>query len=517
MATPLAKFLVNRFKYLNLMESIGGCSPGQAKHDQLLLDACQQIIASIKTTRAISVEDAVEIQQLVAESPLTQDQKSNLVQVLDAKVNGGQDTSAINAKQNLLYFDNYLTDALVKLFASDAHTTAKLQATVKHLMALRASKLNEKSWSHILSIVLHTEEMDGNSKLLKLRELKSLMDKMKFQCSPVELYEFPKDVKHFITTCPDAALEAFGDSPPVKSPWNDVARQLLLTATPCRSSSVLVSDVNARRSAAGGIPRACVPAFNMLRDHMLHASQQGSMARSNSIDLPGFTWTAQLPKQPATMQQSMPLAICNDDKGVGQQLALPPAGQQLALPPAGQQVVPPQPPHLQDGAASLPAAGMPSQHIPNTNQKVGSDIHAITARIQAKVSGKKFHEAPIEDGEGSDEEDTQPPPKKKYKTTKATTTPANVRPKPAAATSQGGSKVKAWLTKVQKALPFPGKKSGPFFYEHITIYTNRKGKSWRVKPGVGRRDEKHVNFKNEPRVAWANVQQHAATYLAEGQ
>ena len=163
------------------------------------------------------------------------------------------------------------------------------------------------------------------------------------------------------------------------------------------------------------------------------------------------------------------------------------------------------------------AAAMPSQQAPHTNQKVGSDIHAITARIQAKVIGKKIKGAPIEDGEESDEEDTQPPPKKKHKTTTATKTPASVRPKPAAAISQDSSKVKAWLTKVQKALPFPGKKSGPIFYEHVTVYTDRKSKKWRVKPGKGRRDEKIVNFRSEPRVAWANVQQHAATYLAAGQ
>ena len=68
---------------------------------------------------------------------------------------------------------------------------------------------------------------------------------------------------------------------------------------------------------------------------------------------------------------------------------------------------------MTDGATSSLAAAMPSQQAAHTNQKVGSDIHAITARIQSKVIGKKIQGAPIEDGEGSDEEDTQPPPKKK--------------------------------------------------------------------------------------------------------
>ena len=73
----------------------------------------------------------------------------------------------------------------------------------------------------------------------------------------------------------------------------------------------------------------------------------------------------------------------------------------------------------------------------------------------------------------------------------------------------------ACLKKVQKGLPYPAKKQGPFHFESITVYVAKEKKLWRVKPGYGRRDERMVAMGDDPVVKWADVQKRAAEHLSQ--
>ena len=98
------------------------------------------------------------------------------------------------------------------------------------------------------------------------------------------------------------------------------------------------------------------------------------------------------------------------------------------------------------------------------------------------------------------------PPKKRKKGTPGCNTPKGPKPKPA--------DVKAWLAKVRVALPYKGVQKGPVHFKSVTIYTCKPKHSWRVKPGIGRRDEKIVVYATDKRLAWSTVQERAAEYLA---
>ena len=67
---------------------------------------------------------------------------------------------------------------------------------------------------------------------------------------------------------------------------------------------------------------------------------------------------------------------------------------------------------------------------------------------------------------------------------------------------------------VKKALPYSSK-STPRYHLECTVYTNGT-KEWRVKPGVGRRDETKVAMSADPRVKWLDVQKAVFNYISKG-
>ena len=157
----------------------------------------------------------------------------------------------------------------------------------------------------------------------------------------------------------------------------------------------------------------------------------------------------------------------------------------------------------------------------HTNTAVGSDIHSITAQIKSRLT--KLHKAAKEESESEAEsaESAAQPPSKKMKTGGG----GKLRPKPAAAPTNPkkaaapskpkASDVEKFLKEVQGKLPYRDpKKHEPRYIGEITIYTDTKLKIWRIKPGCGRRDEKKVSFRKEPRVQWQSVLKKVAGYMA---
>jgi hypothetical protein len=524
--SALEKSVANRFAYVDLMVKVGGCEPGLPKHHQLLTDSVCLILATLKTVKGVQVEDAIAIQTMVSKSPLNEEQRTTLLGALDVKVNGGVSQAGSN-KQQFFYFDNYWTQELSDLYASGSSVDVVLRATARHLIALQATKLNEKSMAHCLSMALHTHDLDGDAKLLYLGKLKKFIDAAKNDCAPVGLVEYPEDVNEFIEKAPEAARAAFGATPPVESKFDGVARSLLTTGMPCRSSSHMCATGGAAKLKYSGVPKACLPALKLI-EHMQNDGGHKGFGKGNhrpvSMEsLPNFSWT-----QPGSLhypdtgrQSGTNNMIENNMIALGW---IPPAPPKQSEPEQQSPLADKEPPTLD---AALPPTAENTTH---TNKLIGSDIRDITARITAKTGSVK---RAIDDvanessnSEGDDESPRRPKTKKKAGANAAgikKPAAATGIKKPAAAPATGIAKpvkakdidVKEWLKKLRAALPFPGpKKRKPIHYEQITIYTDATKKKWRVKPGVGRRDEKLISFSSEPRVAWSSVLARAAEYLA---
>jgi len=155
-------------------------------------------------------------------------------------------------------------------------------------------------------------------------------------------------------------------------------------------------------------------------------------------------------------------------------------------------------------------------------------IDAITERIQSEIkksgTAVETSETDSEDEENNEDE-TEKLARKVLKrpATALVAMPATSAKKVQKKTPSGGAEkahtpdpklVEKWLKKVQKHLPFKGAKNQPMYYKCITIYSHKN--RFRVKPGLGRRDEKIIAFTNKEsaRLAWPTVQKRAAEYLA---
>ena len=76
------------------------------------------------------------------------------------------------------------------------------------------------------------------------------------------------------------------------------------------------------------------------------------------------------------------------------------------------------------------------------------------------------------------------------------------------------SDVKKALTRARQNLPYKkGHKDFPRYLDHVTVYSSKAKKMWRVKPGCGRKDEKLIPWATDPRVKWEKVLTEVAKYL----
>ena len=139
---------------------------------------------------------------------------------LDEKVNDTGDNGG-NGKQEMQYFDHYLTKDLAALFDSDANIDSKLLAACKQIVLLQATRMTEPSFAHCIAIACHREGamgLGGDAALERLRALKKLVERAAGQDAPMGLQEYPKDVNEFFNKLPDAYNMAFpGGQHPAKT------------------------------------------------------------------------------------------------------------------------------------------------------------------------------------------------------------------------------------------------------------------------------------------------------------
>ena len=176
MSSALVRTIETRLKYMSMVLDIQKIDQCSDKYVAMLLQATQDILKTFNGAKRISFDEAVAIQQLVNDSKLTADMIKDVVHALDCRV-AGEIGSSEGSKQNLKFLDKYLNEEVQFIIDSTEPPEQKIYAGGRHLLKLRVSSLNEKSWSHCLSIILHRDisTMCGDTRLKYLKQLKDVV------------------------------------------------------------------------------------------------------------------------------------------------------------------------------------------------------------------------------------------------------------------------------------------------------------------------------------------------------
>ena len=263
--SSLQPLVSNRLAYVDIMTRVGGAPLGSAKNQNLLTETVGQVIGALKSVKKLLEQDVIDIQGMLAGSNLSELQQTTILEALSTKVNA---PAGDGIKQIFMCFDNYLTEPLVKLFDSNEDNKVKLKAAARHLLALKAYRMNEKSYAHCASVVLHKAQIIPDHMLLEVRTLKCFVSNGKPLDAAGGVLQFPEDVSAFILQDPVAAARAFADTPPMESPFDEFTRRMLALNTPCRCSNIAIQRVIQERRPKRGVvmhPKLA-PAMGMLQD-----------------------------------------------------------------------------------------------------------------------------------------------------------------------------------------------------------------------------------------------------------
>lgn len=526
MASALEAYVHNRLSLLSMMSTIQQEQPGSVGFLTRASQTVADLTRAFRQARDINVAQALRVTEQLRASNIPEDMQRTLATILENKVNGNGNAPA-EAKQNMKYFDKYLSAELAQTIKGN-HFESKLRGGSQQLVHLGAVLLNEKSWAHCLSVLLQLEEVGSDEKLIHLQTLKDLV-KAGGTNARVGPLEYPEDVGEFIQQHPQLAAAAFGEGQqPVPSEWDHVTRAMASRMVPCRTSNKMCTGRSSMETMMSDSVRA-----NRMRSPSFVMQPRNSFRDSDSsVHLPGL----KIFQPPQSHNRGSAGLDANALMNMGwvppghQRTSFQPENNFPALewqPPPSQQ--PPQ------GSQSLPpghptgglSAGLPgSKKAPPTTS--ASEVDDITKKIQDKFKhglgedGEDKEDESEEDKEtGGDDEDQQRVSRKRPAGATDGKAAKAAKAKGKSGSDNGGkanqpsiANVEKCLKLVQANLRYKGKKGKPMHFKTITIYTNKKG--FRVKPGFGRRDERIVGFGDDPRAAFLAAQKHAATYLAMG-
>ena len=393
-------------RYLALVVRNGVAKQGTPKFDEQLCKTVGIIINLITKARRVNENEAMQINDLLEEYTALLDESNRLkiMQAVDFMMTS--DGSAEKNKQILMFFDKYLTQALVEIFASTelaAHVKTKSAAQQLHKMG--ATDLSEKSFAHCSAVAHHNSNLSSDGKILELRSLKNSVKALKALRAGISgIAEFPKDPAEWINQAPTEARYAFGDIPPVQSPFDDLSRQLLMQEFPCRSSHASLARTKPQRAthaAPHAGPLALGPLFNEMAVRQGLFNQNGAFPQRQG----SFNQDAELPNfkdfrvvSPTgnnvtiEQQRAFMLSLGYEPTGSPATRDAPATG-----PAAASNLVP-----LADTQSPSPSAAGDSQSPTLAAQpRTVTDIHTITARLHAKFDKTADAETDLEEDDCS--------------------------------------------------------------------------------------------------------------------
>ena len=491
--------------------------------EKLKSESLAGILKQIALSKSISIQDGIALAKLIDGGPMPADASGAILSAIQNKVDlcsaDAQQTHGRQIHPSLEHYQSVTDWAWYG--QKDMDHDRKLSIMAKRMVSLFLVNPSEPTIASAVAIALHHDGPLNPAYLLtKVRRMKAFLQAMTKDMTRCDApANYPSDVEKFKEEHSTIYTLAFQNDPVMQCPIDAVTMQFLKQTTPCRKTKAGCSDM---------IAQHCKP-----NNRSSVGIIQNTFGRQPShVELPGFRLCIQ---QPVFAGHS-PLALPPPPV---EQYGIREVPNQLALraddgppgPKPTQTLESQSPAHASVPEKALasqsPADSPASQGLVADKPKPAESTVAMTTKVsdmvaqwqakakEAKLTAEGSRGAGDDAGEDVNKETAGAAAKAIRKRPSAAT------PKPPTKKHCMGVKLKPEAkkseTKAFDDLKFM-KKSGdskgnsrPRYYGSVTIYCDKIGKQWRVKPGPGERVEKKFIWGPDEasrRKSWKNLVSH---------
>ena len=533
--SPLFVFFKARFEYLECVHQ----GPKEDLPERLRREATHSILKQLSFTKAVSVQEAVELTTLLSESLVPEMEAREIRSAIQEKadlVGDGQHGSAPVAKQTHLHLEHYQSPNDWACYSAEIHHDKKLATMAERIVSLHLRSPTEPTYANAVAICLHSDGPHEPWYLLsKVRRLKEFVASLtkalpKIECPSV----YPESVDEFKASYSVLFAAAFGSESPAQCPIPVSVLAMLKGSTPCRKTKTGCSVVPSQQP--GKQSRHIV-----------------ASAMHRQLDmplLPGFQWCQPqpwvrpcLPSAPMPLcgqwKPATPLALTDAPRVVEEtqqsgSVSCPSALGQRQLPAETVQPPCPGPTPTAVAPAGQPPASMSASitslvakwqakavEVKEAQQEVDKDSEAGEIAPGRAVKGMKRPAAAIATPTKARTKTAKKAKSKTKKTSKASTkTAKKAIATPTKTSTKTAKKAIATPTKTtpkasrkvaMETLEYKPGKQPPRFFGSVTIYSDGPGKKWRVKPRPGSRLDMKFSWRadtNANMEQWADLVKH---------
>jgi hypothetical protein len=500
--SPLVLFFQARFEYLSCVHK----GPKDELPEKLKVESKQAILKQLALARTISMQDAIDLTNMLGESKLPDDAATDIREAIQMKADIQGDASPAASSEKVrqvhTYLENYQAAGDWVWYAGPATHENKLLQMARRMHSIFLYYPTEPTISAAVAVALYVDGPHEPSYLLtKVRQMKGFLQSMlkgSGQPPAADLPKvFPAEVQQFKETHSVLFAAAFANDLPAVCPVPAVTMQVLKSGAPCRKTRLGCNDFAAHAVKQNGRSQALV--------NSVFQRQQFD------VPLPGFRWcqgTSSPP--PLGAVAAVPAAQNNSylalaDMQYTQQLVQPPVQQPQPQTPSAMGS---SPDLTQPTTLAIVAVGVtpPANAIEKGIEKVSD----LVAKFQERATASKAAATQARD-EATDDDGasgaTAPPAmkrpaaarksepaakKSKLEAAAKKTEPATLKPKPT-----GKSKTKPVAEKEFSKLLYRTGSHLPRYCGSVTVYTDSKANVWRVKPCPGSRAEKKFPMRSD--------------------
>ena len=500
--SPLVSFFQARLEFLSCVHK----GPKDELPEKLKVESKQGILRQLALARTISMQDAIDLSNMLDDSKLPEDAAADIREAIQMKADIQGDAAPASSekiKQTHGHLEHYQTASDWVCYASAATHELKMLHMARRMHSLFLYNPTEPTISGAVAVALYIDGPHDPSYLLaKVRQMKEFLCTMlkDIQRTPVDLPKtFPAEVQNFKETHSVIFAAAFAEDLPAACPIARVMMQILKSGVPCRKTRLGCNESSPQTLKQNGRSQSIV--------NSVFQRQQ------SDVQLPGFRWCQggnsfnAPPYHPGAIAPGQAVASYLALADLPPSLVQPP--QTLAVEPSSPAVTPPKDPN------PLAIAAVEDSPPASAIEKGVAKVSELVAKFQERAAASKaaaiqaLGEADEDLGESGDT------------TTAAMKRPAaSKKPEPAAKKAKPAAAVKKSdpttlsSKQSQDELPKLLYKSGahlPRYYGSVTVYTDSKKSMWRVKPCPGSRGERKFQWKSdgaENRDQWAKLVAH---------
>jgi hypothetical protein len=494
--SPLVSFFQARFEYLSCVHK----GPKDELPEKLKVESKQGILKQLAFARTISMQDAIDLTNMLDESKLPEDAATDIRQAIQLKADIQGDAapaSSEKVRQTHGHLEHYQAASDWVCYASAATHEIKMLHMARRMHSLYLYNPTEPTISGAVAVALYADGPHDPSYLLaKVRLMKEFLSTMSKELNriPPDLPKnFPAEVQTFKETHSVLFEIAFAEGLPAACPIASVMMNILKAGAPCRRTRSGCNESTPQTLKQNGRSQAIVNSV-FQRQH-------------SDVQLPGFRWCQGSnsfqppPYHPGAIAAgpAIPGYLAIGD--------LPPSFVQPPLTPAVETSSPAvTPPKEANPLAIAAVEGTPPA---SAIEKGVTKVSELVAKFQARAAASKV--AAVEPDE-TDEADEDQKTSGDAKAIALKRPAAAKKAEPAAkkAKSEGTAKKAKLEAAAKKAQPEATDKQSqnefqklvykagahlPRYYGSVTVYTDTKNEVWRVKPCPGSRSEKKNNWR----------------------